>query len=212
MPKIREEVLYPRIANFLKRNMDCKWVAIRRGPEDVGQVDVIGVRLLRGKYSDRYEVIGVEVKPKTFHFGKKIGQAIGYSLLAHRVYLACREEFTTPQVELASRLGVGLIEVKRRAGCEEIIGSRVFEPDKEKMLSLLSSMDLAECMFCGSLINEYETRNLTRAIDENKAYYFIKKIKSKDMLTFKGEKKETNQYLFLCPSCVKLFGKFKQTR
>lgn len=203
--RLREKTLYPRLRRFLETNFDCKWVVSCKGSEDVGQLDVAGVRVFQERFSNRYEVIGVEVKPRTSHFGKKIGQTLGYSLLAHRVYLACKESFTVPQIELASRLGVGLIRINPKSGCEEVIGSRVFQPDKEKMLKLLIRMDLAECMLCGSIIDGKCSKNLQEAIKRKISFEFCRYFESRYTSYYKGKKKVFDQYLYICPNCARLF-------
>ncbi|MEM3556074.1 MAG: hypothetical protein QXF56_05125 [Candidatus Micrarchaeia archaeon] len=155
----------------------------------------------------------VEVKPKTYHFGKKIGQTLGYSLCTHRVYLACKEEFTTPQIELASQLGVGLIQIKRKYGCSEVVGSRLFQPDKEKMLKLLVKMNMGECMLCGSLISlDNYSNSFNRALERGIPYEFVRDIETKDMPSYKGKEKVVHQWLYICPLCLQLFGKHYKFR
>lgn len=205
--RLREETLYPRVEKFLKARFGCKWTFKKRGSEDVGQVDVVGVRSFKDVFSNRYEVIVVEVKPYIANFGKMTGQTIGYSLLAHRVYLACRDEFTISQVELASKLGIGLIQIKKKAGCSEVLGSDVFQPDKEKMLKLLDKMWLAECSLCGAIVDQHgETKKLSRAVEKGVPFLFQRQINSEYSTSFKGRSKTFSQYLFVCPECVKLFG------
>ncbi|MGA2854101.1 MAG: hypothetical protein ABSE90_08230, partial [Verrucomicrobiota bacterium] len=191
----------------------CQWVGCRKGSEDVGQVDVFGVRTFRERFSNRYLIIGVEVKPKTFHFGKKLGQALGYSLFAHKVYLACKEEFTVTQVELASKLGAGLIQIKKKSGCAEVLGSRMFEPDKEKMLKLMMKLGLGECVLCGSVFSfdDGYSANLHRAAENGLPYELRRGIDAKDFPSFKGSRSRTSQYLYLCNLCNRLFkeGQYK---
>ena len=207
--KINEKSLYPRIEKFLLNTLKCNWVLSELGSNDVGRVDVVGIKSFKDRFSNRYEIIGVEVKPKTFHFGKKIGQALAYSLFANRVYLACHEEFSQSQIELASRLGVGLIQIKSKAGCSEVIGSKIFDPDREKMLNLLTKMSLAECMLCNSLIDleKNYSNNLPRAISRGIPFEFYRKIDAQYAPSYKGKKKIIFQWLYVCPSCLKLFGK-----
>jgi hypothetical protein len=190
-------------------------IKVGKGCNTVTNVDgqQVGVRAFRERYSNRYIVIGVEVKPETFHFGKKLGQALGYSLFAHKVYLACREDFTVTQIELASKLGAGLIQIKKKAGCAEVLGSRIFEPNKEKMLTLLAKQNLGECMLCGSVFSfdSGYSENLHKAVEHKLIFGMKRKIDVKDFPSFKGSKKETGQWLFLCRSCNQLFkeGQYK---
>ncbi len=186
--RMKEESLYPRIEKFLERNMGCKFLAKRKGSVDVGQVDVIGVREFQEKFSNNYEIICVEVKKKDFNFGKVIGQTLAYSLISHRVYLACFTKFTESQIDLASRLGVGLISINRKSGCSKVLSSHLFRPEKEKMLKMLGSMGLGECMFCNSLVIEECTGNLPTATNKKIAYEFRRKIVD--------GKKDKMQYLY----------------
>lgn len=59
-------------------------------------------------------MISVEVKLSARNFGKIVGQALGYSLFAHRCYLAAKASFSEEQKELANSLGVGLIELQKK--------------------------------------------------------------------------------------------------
>ncbi len=210
---MKESLLYPRIETFLKHHFGCQWIGCRKGSEDVGQVDVVGVRSYRERFSNRYIVVGVEVKPKTYHFGKKVGQALGYSLFAHKVYLVCHERFTVTQIGLASNLGAGLIQIKKRAGCAEVLGSRTFQPDKEKMLRLLIRLDLGECILCGSVFSfdDGYSQNLHKASTHGVALEMKRRIEAKDFPSFKGYHSRTSQYLYLCNLCNRLFreGQYK---
>lgn len=205
---MKESLLYPRVETFLKHHFGCQWIGCRKGSEDVGQVDVVGVRSYRERFSNRYIVVGVEVKPEANNFGKKVGQALGYSLFAHRAYLACGGGFSVTQIGLASNLGAGLIQIKKRAGCAEVLGSRMFQPDREKMLLLLDKLKLGECILCGSVFSfddDGYSENLRKASNGGMSFGMKRPIEAKDFPSFKGNHSKTSQYLYLCNLCNRLF-------
>src|SRR2546427_11931699 len=99
----------------------------RKGPQAVGYADVLGIRDIGSVLTGDIELIAVEVKLERDNFGKKLGQALGYSLFAHKCYLAIRmkrdDRFSFEEREMANRLGVGLIDIRGtgRKQCREAL-------------------------------------------------------------------------------------------
>jgi hypothetical protein len=192
--KEKEETLYPIVEKFLrdpKRGLDCFEVGQRRGNIDLGIADVIGVRHVGGDTSNSFEVVTVEVKKNTKSFGKKVGEALGYSLFAHRCYLAARGSFNSLQKQFAAQLGVGLIEVKAHR-CDETLAAGSHQPNEHQMLDLLKRLHLGRCCVCGALKKAprgHASRRASVAIHK-KIPFFLHKTSYR------------SGRLVLCPECV----------
>jgi hypothetical protein len=193
--KNREESFYPIVEKFLRdsiRGLNCFEVGQRRGNIDLGIADVTGVRHVGGDRSNSFEVVTVEVKKNTKSFGKKVGEALGYSLFAHRCYLAAQGQFNSLQRQFAAQLGVGLIEINRRR-CNEVLAAASHTPNEHQMLDLLRGMKLRKCCICGALRKApsgQPSHRASVAIRKNIPYFLHK--------TLEGSGK-----LVLCADCVK---------
>jgi len=138
MRRRKERTLYPLIKRFLQKEVGCFKVDIKKGSQDLGQVDVIGVKSIGKELTNDFEVIVVEVKTDLNRFGIKIGQTLGYSVFANRCYLAVDGLFNTFKEEnkdFATQLRVGLIEVGK-LNCKEIISAPILIPSEWKNFSL----------------------------------------------------------------------------
>lgn len=117
-------------------------------------MDVIGVRGIGGDLSGSAETIAVEVKTQGQPFATSAGQAHGYSVYAHRFYLAAlrvgRQPFAGNEVDIASRLGIGLLAL-RASGVREILSAPRTEPIERLNLELLERLAYSRCTICGSL-------------------------------------------------------------
>jgi len=86
-----ESVLYPSVEKLLRSDaFGCFKTGQRVGTLFVGIADVVGVREIGVDVRGDIEVIAAEVKTSSSQFGKNLGQALGYSLFAHKCYLAVR--------------------------------------------------------------------------------------------------------------------------
>src|SRR5689334_5154390 len=106
-----EAKLYKKVADFIGKEFDCFHTAEKKGIEQ-GTVDVVGLRYSMDRFGGTAEVVAVEVKLESATFLKSLGQALGYSVMADRCYLAVHKpynhHFTVPEKELAAQLNVGL--------------------------------------------------------------------------------------------------------
>jgi len=205
-------VLYPYIEGFLKGEaFGCFKTAKRVGTSFVGIADVVGVRDVGGDVRGDIEVIAVEVKRSARKFGNILGQALGYSLFAHRCYLAVRfhgeKHFSLEQKELATRLGVGLIEIKEnnsRWKCFQVLSSPNYAPHLHQLETLLRrGLDIVRCSFCGTFIDregEKTTSSWDVARAKKKIYLMWRKPKRK--LLFSRRKKGDWRRLYICKDCV----------
>lgn len=191
---MKEASLYPIVESFLlnaKTGMDCFEASRLKGTNDLGIADVTGVRHVGLDRSNSFEVITVEVKKNSKAYGKKIGEALGYSLFAHRCYFAACGTFSSLQKQFAAQLGVGLLEINGRK-CREVLAATSHQPNEHQMLSLLKSMGLRRCSICGALKRSKHARvahDASAAIRKNIPYVLHK--------TSIGDGN-----LVLCPECV----------
>lgn len=206
--KLEEEKLYPSVEVLLKSDVfGCFKTAKKKGTVFVGQADVVGVREIGGDVRGDIEVIAVEVKSSPQPFGKNLGQALGYSLLAHKCYLAAPTRFSLEQKELATRLGVGLIEIKRYRSdwkCVHVLSSGNHTPHPHQMETMLRrGLKVIRCGFCGIFIDtegEKITNSWDVAREKGKIYRILREPKRK--LLFSKRRKEDWRRIYLCKECV----------
>jgi len=208
---IRENLLYPHIQEFLKsESFGCFKTEKRKGTSFIGVADVIGVRDVGGDTRGDVEVIAVEVKLTPSNFGKILGQALGYSLFAHKCYLAVPfsdgRTYSLEQKELATRLGVGLIEMRKTDSkwyCTHVLTSANHNPLGHQMETLLRrGLGLVRCGFCGTFVElgEY-SKSWTKALKNGKTYLIW--IDPNRRLLFSRRRKGDWRRLYVCKDCVK---------
>jgi hypothetical protein len=161
--QMKEAELYPILANWMKKHFRCFKAA---GPVGTrySRADVVGIRDNGGGNSGEVELIVIEVKRGTEPFATASGQAAGYSVYANRVYLAdVREQgFTVEEREIASNLGVGLIQVGRRKP-QEVLSSREHRPITRMWLEMARKLNFYPCRICGTFIEiEAGYKNLAK--------------------------------------------------
>jgi hypothetical protein len=217
-----EHTLYPVVEKWLKRHLRCFHVSIAKGLK-YSRIDALGIRDIGGNLSGDVESIAVEVKRGLTPFTNAAGQTVGYKVYADRVYLADSREkaFTYDEIDIASNLGIGLIQIKR-GKCHEVLSSPKYLPIRRLQLQLFRSLRLGKCQFCGSFFNlghgnwaNVSDSNLKKAIAKEKGLIFVlheveeRKIK----LGWSQEKDVYNNYRFICPDCVaNVLGPLRETR
>ena len=124
----REPSLYPIVERWMKRHFLCFKTGVDTG-SSYGRIDVVGVRDIGGDLAGSVETIAVEVKNPGLPFTTTSGQTLGYRVYANRVYLAesRKKPFTPEEIDIASHLGIGLIQV-RQGECREIRSSPFYSP------------------------------------------------------------------------------------
>jgi hypothetical protein len=157
---VRERDLYDNVARYLRNTVGCSDTAIDTGLQ-LGRIDVIGLRGIGGDLSGEAETIAVEVKAGRQPFATSAGQAHGYSVYAHRCYLADlrdgKQPFTGNEIDIASRLGIGLLALRLR-GVREVLTAPRNEPIERLNLELLQRLAYARCTICGSLFRTGTTK------------------------------------------------------
>jgi hypothetical protein len=182
--KIRgESRYYPMIEKFLKRRFNCFTTSKNRGTL-FGRIDVIGLRDIGGDLSGNVEIIGVEVKAGNQPFNTATGQAFGYSIYAERCYLADARPGITPysldEIDIASKLGVGLLAIRPNGTVSEILASPEHTPMPNMRADIIEKLIYAQCVICNSVFkrgdetsyNRFVKRNLLKAMKEEKGYVY----------------------------------------
>lgn len=198
---MEEKNYYSIVKDFLLKEFKCFYVETEVGVENVGRIDVVGLRDIGGRYSGEIEIISVEVKKSTKSPGKKMGQALAYSVLANRCYLAAPGEFSMEHREIANRLGIGLIEIKDKT-CSEKLTSKFFEPIEALSLRLLrrKKINYRKCTLCGSVVKDIEIKRRIQ----------IKDVGVIRPLLFTKQKKEKQfKFVNLCENCTKVLKQIK---
>ena len=212
---MKEETLYPYVKSFLEDDFECFVAFTKKGPKDVGFADIFGVRDIGGQYCGDIEVIAVEVKLWSSNFGKSLGQALGYSLFAHKCYLAVKfsrtnDAFSLEEKEMANRLGVGLIGIRKYYGvwkCKEILSSSQHTPMQTLLLKTLDRLGYNKCSICGSLFGPAKkwTKKQKEATPEKHFYYsyLLKDGKKTRKPLFTTSENNFDRYTMICSECLK---------
>lgn len=153
----REASLYPLVDRWLMQSrFNCFASAIEVGLK-FGRVDVVGIGDSGKDLAAREELIAIEVKPNVGRFAASVGQAFGYSVYAERCFLACdfrslaRTGFTDEEKEIATQLGVGLLEIGARGKIVEVLPSKRHEPIEGLRLEVIEKLHYSLCAICRSL-------------------------------------------------------------
>jgi len=218
MENEKEHTLYPIVATWMKKNFLCFKTAINKGLK-YSRIDIVGVRDVGGDLSGEIETIGIEVKRGASPFATASGQTLGYRVYADRVYLADVREiaFTPDEINIASHLGIGLIQIKKRK-CIEVLSSPVYKPNVRLNHELLEKLAIGKCQLCNSFfsIGEVESNrwaylsreNIKHAVRDDKGLMFwnreVADRKRKLGLT-KAKEDSTFERRFICPECVNFF-------
>jgi hypothetical protein len=170
----------------------------------------VGVRDVGGDVRGDVEVVAVEVKTATSNFGKIMGQALGYSLFAHKCYLATllgkNEGYSEEQKELATRLRVGLLEIRRGATggwkCRESLTSGNHDPQGHQLETLLRrGFNLARCSFCGFFADSSSVTQSWYSAVRKKSMY-LSWIKADRDLLFSRRRTTDWRRVYVCRDCV----------
>jgi len=208
--KMYEKYYYQQLSEKVKSEFKCFEVKSAVGTEDVGQVDIAGVRDIGGYSSGQIELIVFEVKKAhekkgaIAHFGRHIGQTLGYSIIGNRCYLVglflpSERGFSDEQKILANHFGVGLIEAeldksgKKVRKFSEVLTSNYFNPPiQHKMDKVLSHLGVRQCCVCRVYFRKAQLQKFAISQKELKRDYLFSKHKHKDM--------------YICPTCAKNFN------
>ena len=220
-----ESALYPGVEKFVKKTFGCYAAGINVGLK-MGRIDVVGIRDTGGDHVGRDELIAVEVKRGTQPFATCAGQTVGYSIFAEQCYLAewrPKNPFTTDEIAIASRLGIGLIQIKSQTNMTVVLSAPTQTPIERLKTQLCDKLGYGKCTVCQSLFvrgttpKKYDkvvrqsantSKALVRAVELEKGLvYWLHH--SHEMVN--GETGSTvYRRRFVCPDCVaSLFAHLK---
>ena len=149
----KESDLYPTVSEWMgrKSGLDCSKTWTNKGLGDV-RPDVIGLRHAGGHLRGDFELVTVEVKKSSKRFLTSAGQTGAYGVYADRAYLCCLrgdKPFNDDDIDIASHLGIGLIEVDGHKKVNRVLAAPARQPIPRKRQELLSSLGWVVCQICG---------------------------------------------------------------
>ena len=225
-----EQELYPVVESFLRRKFECHKTAVNTGTS-YAHVDVIGLRARRNNFAENIELVAVEVKRGETPFLKSIGQSLGYSLYAHRVYLAWQKPDDQPilqeEIDIASAFGVGLLSVRSDGRAtsgyriECITTSHEFKPERRHFLQIVDKLKYSECTICRSFYpREDDMVDINRwpidiSVDPNYMGLFRDAVESRKPARYwlhqlaehhKDERQLVYDRRFVCRDCCSIFS------
>jgi hypothetical protein len=212
-----EKAAYPVVEKWLRKHFLCFQTAVNKGLKH-GRADVIGIRDVGGDLTGDIETIVIEVKRGLDPFATASGQTLGYNVVANRVYLADvrPNEFTPDELQIASHLGIGLIQIRNRK-CTEILSSPFYSPIRRFNFELLGKLGLGKCQMCGSFFRtgtiektfaNLARENLRKAIRERKGVVFWNEevAERKDKLGIRSSSQDVIwDRRYICPDCIDRF-------
>jgi hypothetical protein len=197
-----ESRLYPIVHKFLERKFGCFHVQTQPSV-GYGAIDVVGLRQSAGKYGGAAEVIAVEVKATGSRFLNSAGQALGYSVMADRCYLAIGgDPVGEVEKELASQLNIGLIAIQSGGRCEIVLTSPQHRPLRAQKLTLIRKLRFVECTVCGTLRPRSEfvrQRNLQTAAGNKMGLRYV-------LSNQEGRTQNFRERRFICHDCVRVLS------
>jgi hypothetical protein len=208
-----EHRLYKTVARFVESEFGCFAVQTTKGTS-YGSIDVLGLRYNVGDLGGTSEVVAVEVKPENATFLKSLGQAVAYTVMADRCYLALHKPYhrTTlqEQREMAAQLRVGLIEIGARKQCRVVVSSPRHQPIRSHKLSLINRLGYVECVICGTLFprkagmrSQRDRSGLAHAIRDGKPLrYWLRELNQQR----EGDRAYIHDRRYLCKDCVNVFS------
>ncbi len=181
---------------------------------------MVGIRDIGGDLCGQAEVIAVEVKAGHQPFNTATGQAYGYSVYAERCYLAdkraSRPAFTLDELDMASKLGVGLLAIGSDGGVQEVLTAPLHQPLMNMRGDLIEKLGYSECTICGALFRRGDMSNfrrhvrtgvggLGRAYDTDRGLmYWLDSVAERKKAARTGY---VTARRYICPDCVyNLFG------
>jgi hypothetical protein len=221
-----ESDLYPKVDKYLVDHFSCAGTKINTGTR-YGHIDVLGLRERRSNFASQTEIIAVEVKRGGTRFLNFVGQAVAYSLYAHRVYLAWEKkefgEYTQEEIDIASKFGVGLLRIGKEGNIRLVSSSSEFVPEHHHLLQAIDKLGYFECTLCRSFyksegvlqINQRGSINIADAPEfRGNLTEIIKKSRPALYYLFqlaedRGDQREyTHDKRYLCRECSSIFASF----
>ena len=217
----KESDLYPTVSEWMgsEAGPDCYKTWTNKGLGDV-RPDVIGLRHAGGNLRGDFELITIEVKMSSKRFLTSAGQTGAYGVYADRAYLCCLrgdKPFDDDDIDIASHLGIGLLEIDGHKKVERVLAAPVRQPIPRKRQELIESLGYSVCQICGTPFPHSgdpevrkswkglvrgDSRHLSDAVKKKKSYVWwlqnwsigLKRLDAKDLVYDRR---------YLCSDCVK---------
>ena len=193
--KMDDESLYRVLRDYIHEELKCSIVGRKvEGEAASGIPDFLGIKDKRGVSDNKVEAVAVKLDVMKPSLDDAIGEVLGYSLFAHRCYLAVfgadsTRSLSGEDVNLARKLGVGLVEVDAGKGkCREAVVSNYHEPLKPLGFENLKLLENYRCSICGRTIFHLDMRGRFE-FDLDRAGV--------------SGCKEPGSHVWICPSCLK---------
>lgn len=209
--------LYPVVERWARKRFKFFLTRTNRGLK-FGRIDVLGVRDTGGDLSGEIETVAIEVKRGRTPFAVACGQTLGYRVYVNRVYLAdVRDSYSTEEMQIASNLGIGLIQI-RRGNCREELSSPSYTPITKLNLELLEGVGLGRCQFCGCFFEIGEASrhrfsrlsraNVRKALESERGLMYWNDEVSERKNRLHPRRKDGGTIFerrFICHSCIRAF-------
>ena len=154
----KESALYGKVRDWVTSTdgLRCEKAWKNEGLQEA-RPDVTGLRHTGGRDGGHlrgdFELITIEVKKSSGQFLTSAGQAAAYGVYADRAYLCCPrgdKPFNEDNIDIASHLGIGLIEIDEHQKIERVLAAPACRPIPQKRQELLESLGFAVCQICGT--------------------------------------------------------------
>ena len=152
-PDEKESDLYAKVRDWAESDdgLRCEKAWTNKGLQGA-RPDVTGIRHAGGHLRGDFELITIEVKKSSGQFLTSAGQAAAYGVYADRSYLCCPQgdkPFDEDNIDIASHLGIGLIEIGTHQEIERVLAAPLRQPIPWKRQELLESLGFSVCQICG---------------------------------------------------------------
>ena len=143
-PAKKESDLYGKVQDWVVSadGLRCEKAWGNEGLQEA-RPDVTGLRHAGGHLRGDFELITIEVKKSSSQFLTSAGQAAAYGVYADRAYLCCPradKPFDEDNVDIASHLGIGLIEIDGNKKVNRVLAAPACQPIPRKREELLFSL------------------------------------------------------------------------
>lgn len=221
-----ERRFYPTVRKWLEKNGYYCGGYLTKGRKDfyyfdVGslkyKVDVAGVKNVGNKFIDVLEIAAVEVKDEELVKHRHMQQALGYSSIAHKCYLATTGRITEDDIANASRMGIGLLQLTNKDSLpKEILSPQLKQPNEAAMLDFLDTLSISQCTICncfffncswdskGKRIRSYKRIRRSRQLD---VYLKTRLDPFEDLPKLRGKLGKFVTRRFICENCFNEFFK-----
>jgi len=222
-----EKRFYPIVKKWLEKNGYYCGGYLTIGKKgfqhfDVGSLkykaDVAGVKNVGNKFIDVLEIAAVEVKDEGLVKHRHLQQALGYSSIAHKCYLATTGKITEDDVASASRIGIGLLQLTDKNSLpKEVLSPQPKQPNEAAALDFLDTLSISQCTICkcyffncswgkkGDKTRSYRRIRRGRQFD---VYLKTKLDPFDDLSKLRGKMSKYVTRRFICKNCLDELAKW----